>query len=419
MTLDPGSSKIAMSDWHSRALTRHVLQLLSSRVRPIRPTVGVEHEFFLLGEHGEPASFIEAARFVAAFAKRSQASVDEGNCGRDGLGRVHLARDGGRYTVLKPEHAPHLLEVAFAWYSDLHQLARDVAQVFESLDGAAADAGLHVAHRPDLGISGADPRVQPASARLRALFHSRAELFRHRGEQPDWDAIGFPAVLAATQVHVGGLAWWERPELVTALNQLEPELAVLTGEAATVSRRWRAYAKVFRGMPLVGLAIDEPWSAAGWAEGLLRSPLIGGPEVPWAGRAFRDLTAPPFPNWNSFLAAARDLQAIRPRIFGTLEFRSDPAQPTPSAILSAAALRFAAALCAEDHGPSAMPIADAHAAWWAAIEDCRFPDPAPGRCSAFARTLAERGLGEERYLAPILHRDEATRPAAPPKAVVD
>lgn len=385
-------------DGRVQALVERIHANLEAHPRQDAPTVGVEHELFLL-KGLCPASIDEANAFFECVAAHAPAGANTIE-GRRGVERIELLRADGRYTVIKFEYEPHLIEVASTWHRSLTSLEVDLQDALLRVEDAAKDVGLLASSRPSLDLPLNDERLAPTTDRLRALEHSRVVAMQRRLRR-DTTAARFTATMAATQVQVGGLDWWRTPSILTDLHRLEPEFMGLThvpGFACGEPRsRWKAYRDVFEGMPLLGHALDRSWSMEWWAAGLLASPLVGGPDAPWAGWPASELSAWPFAAWEDFLHAVRDLQAIRPRLFGTVEFRSDPAQPDLGTIMSVAALRFASCLAVhasafEDDLPS---ISEAHSSWWSGPPSECVPEK---RLTQLARVLGSRGLREERYL---------------------
>jgi len=268
------------------------------------------------------------------------------------LWRVSREHSGGRYTAVKYDHHPHLFEVAFAYGNDLHALAQIIESVWNDILASAAAVGLQVRSEPLLNISPLAPEVTSALAAFRELRHYRGELLKSRNPASRSDgALNYAAVIAATQIHIGGSGWWRNPALVPALYRLEPEFLALTPSGASdhpdsravlLKKRWSGFLEVFRGYPLAGFPELKNWTLEGWSQALLDSPLCGGPSDAWAGRTAREFPDVLEQGLDSFIHKVRDLQIIRPKLYGTLEFRADPARSDPAGILRLAALRLGA-----------------------------------------------------------------------------
>jgi hypothetical protein len=224
--------------------------------------------------------------------------------------------------------------------------------------------------------------------------------------------INYAAVIAATQTHVGGTQWWKTKKFISNLYSFEPEI-LLISSSKSHSSRWAGYSAVFRGMPLVGFPDLPSWSMESWTKALFHSPLAGPEEASWSGRTLADGTEFPFklePSpWDAFLKSVRDMQIIRPKIFGTLEFRADPAQRDADNILAMAALRLG--LCAyliANPVDNSTSLPHLRREWWSTAMN---EIPAAQHYSSALSTikcsqigLSRRALNEEKFLRPILDR---------------
>jgi hypothetical protein len=138
--------------------------------------------------------------------------------------------------------------------------------------------------------------------------------------------------------------WWTRPETVSALYVAEPENAMVAyaafaGGADDVrAHRWQGYLDVFKGLPLVYYPSFSPWTIDAWVEALLSTPLAGLHDASWSARLMGDVAVADS-ELPALLDDARDLQLIKPRMYGTIEFRGDPAQPTAVDIVRVASAR--------------------------------------------------------------------------------
>jgi len=377
-------------------------------------TVGVEHEFFLIRPGGAPCSHEDGQDFLACLGRMVNWYVRDRLSGPDLLWRVSREHPGGRYTAVKYDHHPHLFEVAFAYGGDLHALDELVRPVWADILAAASEVGLQVRSEPFLNISPEAPEVTSALEAFKELRHYRAELLKNRPVPVKVSgAVNYAAVIAATQVHVGGTGWWRRPELVPALYRLEPDFLALapldsnSGQndlSTLLQRRWSGFFEVFRGYPLAGFPALNPWSLESWVAALLQSPLCGGPDDPWAGRTATEFPEVLAQGLDVFIEKVRDLQIIRPKLYGTLEFRADPARSGPAEILRLAALRLGvtAALLKQSGGnTSQKTLADARQRWFESVN--------AGACAAAGEQIAylaragllERSKGEEVFLGKV------------------
>jgi hypothetical protein len=393
-------------------LKRFLLERLESfparstaRTQASALTVGVEHEFFLIAPGGEPVSHEQGQAFLCELAKDSDWYIREQEPGF--VQRVSLDDDQGRFTAVKYDHHPHLFEIAFAYENDLHRLNRQVEETLRAVTRAAEMVGAKVSNNANLSLSASDPRVVSDRPEYQALRHYRSLLLRRRNQSVDPEFANYAAVIAATQTHIGGTSWWKSPELISRLYALEPALLAWTSALALepgvsieelLKFRWRGYDAVFQGHPLVGFPDLEGWTLDAWCEALLDSPLAGGPSDPWAGLCMKSYPENPFENWSEFISAVRDLQIIRPKLFGTLEFRADPAQRGAREILAVAALRLGLTHSQLSQDGPVPSIGEARRKWWDAVRSgVVAQDPAP--LEQARRGLQARALGEEIYLS--------------------
>jgi hypothetical protein len=207
-------------------------------------------------------------------------------------------------------------------------------------------------------------------------------------------------------VHIGNTQWWERPYLVEWLYAREPEILTFYADSSgadtflknqALFKRWEGYADVFAGYPLVGYPRMERWNMDSWIKALFESPLAAGPEKEWAGKSLSELEVNPFSDWGDFFDSVRDLQIIRPKLFGTLEFRADPTQSDLAGVLNSAALRLGLCAYGISHSGLKSNFCDSQTLWWDIVRRSK-----PAEIKS-ALTLAEQGLqmrgkGEETYL---------------------
>ena len=92
--------------------------------------------------------------------------------------------------------------------------------------------------------------------------------------------------------------------------------------------RWSYYYKVFEKFPLLGFPNYVNWNRVQWYEDLYNFSYSDNPD--------------------SSIHKLRDLQIIRPRMFGTVEFRSDSSQSNIDSILNLSALRLGQFLLAAE-----------------------------------------------------------------------
>lgn len=332
---------------NTRAVSEMVLAGILSIVRNysgIRAlTCGIEHEFFLINEAQDPASHCQSQCFLRDLAREPGWSIRRE--GADVLGEMiwSVCRQvaGGRFSAVKYDHHPHLLEIATAYHSNLWDLLDELSSVFVTIDTIARKNRLRISHAPDIGQRPCDLAVTSQLSSFAGLREYRERLYMKRGECPD-EFVNYAAVIAATQVHIGGVAWWIHPHIVQQLYLVEPYICTSTYHELDESvrrKRWEGYARVFRGYPLLGFPQMDQWTLMDWADALVRSPLAGPPGWKFAGETLQAIGLPDGMSVRAFIDSVRDLQIIKPRIFGTIEFRSDPAATSACDALRSAATR--------------------------------------------------------------------------------
>jgi len=404
-------------DSNETSLKTYIMQKLSSIKKAYNDihqlTIGVEHEFFLADKNELPCSHEQSQSFFELLAKEMGWHIQEATKCELGniITRVSKNNSNGRFTAIKYDHHPHLLEVAFEYHSNLHDLFEHVAHIFDVLNTTAERLGLTVLHQPFTHVSAVDPRVISPLKAFEDLRHYRSILLMNRYGSIDHEAANYAATIAATQTHIGGIEWWNQSDLMNELYKLETDILALSYYGLSnnpdklhemIVKRWSGYHKVFAGQPLVGFPDITEWSLDSWIRALIQSPLAGTTKDIWAGSNLAvsnnvfgsDLTA--------FFKTVRDLQIIRPRFFGTLEFRNDPAQPTPERVVASAALRLASCVGVLLGFRSDSLFSNARTKWWDAVltGSCEFNREHLNRAACW---LEQRGLSEEKYLEPLFN----------------
>lgn len=377
-------------------------------------SIGLEHEFFLLDDDGLPATHEESQEIFRRFAEEPGWHIHDSSPSELGemINRVSLDHAPGRYTALKYDHHPHLLEIAFSYYSTLHELHERIQRTFEILSRVSSKSGVVAAHVPMIGLRPDDQRLQSSLQDFVNLRHYRALILKNRSDVKRPEYFNYAAVIAATQTHIGGTGWWDRPGYLSALYSLEPDmlgwsLSALQGRHnpghEILKKRWEGYSEVFSGFPLVGFPEMTDCKITDWAHALLNSPLYGGPKDYWAGKTAWQLNENPYPSWDQFWKSVRDLQIIRPKLYGTLEFRADPAQPDPESIIRIAAIRLG--ICSYLLSKNSLSeadlylrqMSDARTSWWQSVTS-GYVQISDHVLDIAAQGLRLRGLKEESLL---------------------
>jgi hypothetical protein len=151
-------------------------------------------------------------------------------------------------------------------------------------------------------------------------------------------------------------------------------------------------------MALIGYPSFSKWSAENWAAGLMTGP-------PLSYLKSKDVGLPVFMietddrsvNIEDF-SLLRDFQIIRPRLFGTLEYRGNGSCGGVEKIMAATAIRLASVLLALDSKKdSVITYQQGREHWLKLLETTNpvYPEELEARVR---RVLELRGLNEEKYL---------------------
>lgn len=339
------------------------LSEFGSRSGPL--TVGVEIEFFLLSE-SRLASDEQALGFLSALAQQPGWTSESETS-------TLFKMDDNRVTRTHFEYRPHLLEISTTYFDSIACLASHVQTVMRDIAHCAALLKLEIADEPTAARQEWE-RLPPDPDR-RKIDESRLNEMRDAYGFEPREICQFPAYTASIHVHVGGVDWKARPDLISAIYAIESRLFLdfALGKPEQQARskmevRLQQYEACFPGFALVGIPDLPDWNLPLWLA------------------------------WLERFDGNRDFQWVRPRRSGTLEFRSEPASIRPEAILAAAARRLGAVACALAGGEySALPTSRARM-----LNRLSNPDSTP--CDTerarqrIQRALKARGLGEERYL---------------------
>jgi len=303
-----------------------------------------------------------------------------------------------------------MMEAAFSYFDDLHGLYGEVTATWQDLMTAATRSGLRIVSKPQIRPQQLEPSVAGLiDPKYRWLSASRRAMYVARGEPVDDAIVDFPSYIAATQTQIGGIRWWENERIVTALYRLEPDIqsaayGLLCGSAHDATKlskvRWTAYHSVFRGMPLLGFPDLPAWTFENWISALVESPLMGEETDQWTGFTLRQVyDCDPNVPIEKLLERVRDLQIIKPKPFGTLEFRADPAAENPDKMIQLVALRLGQVLLAvqEAELPSALEYREARKRWYRQIAEMDVSE-AWRTIDRLRCVLEKRGRKEEKYL---------------------
>ena len=376
-------------------------------------TIGLEVEFFLVSSCNELATLAESSAFISELASHRGWSLTSD------LSHIELPVSAasrelgeGRYTKLKFEYPPHLLEVAFSYYHDLNRLYDEIRIVQDDLNFAANSIGLKVEIVP-FGDPEKAINVPIATEKIAQLNRSRIDYSRNLGIFVEPEVAFFPSYMAGTQIHLGGLNWWDNESVISKLYYFEswfPLVGAFLSCSDPVNavflarKRARLYQTCFPEMKLVAFPNLDEWTLNNWLLALLDSPPISITKAincqrsPY-GRA--DDAKPMSLIYKTF----RDLQYIRPRYFGTIEFRADPAIPDAANLACLGAWRLAQACIARSSSISAnlSGFGEMRRIW---EDNSSVPLVVPCENSALLiqraiDALKSRSLGEEKLLRPL------------------
>ena len=364
-------------------------------------TIGVEHEFFLLGSDGLPATHAESQRFLEFISKEPKWIVRENRNSNLGnmITRLSLEHDDQTYTVLKYDHHPHLLEISTRPFHNLHELGSHLDYLWDLIQVAANSTGLAIFSSGTIEIPADHQRLVSDLDEFVQLRKYRENLLAINKTPADLILINYAASIAATQVHIGNSYWWNIPSYVETLYSYETAVAQITSRGSNASRRWSGYMGLFSNYPLVGFPNMPAWSMDNWLNALIKSPLAFtdsehsfGNVHPSGGLIFS--------NPANFFKSARDLQLIRPKLFGTLEFRGDPAQSSVAEIVETAAIRLGICSFLLNNEPKAsLKFAEERATWLDYITSNKFtPSRQRDVVEMASQGLKSRGIGEEKLL---------------------
>jgi hypothetical protein len=374
--------------------------------------IGCEHEFFLINKSNNPCSLEESQEFLSKLSELPSWRVFRpASTSQKYIYRVSQDLSDGNYHSVKYEHPPHLLEIALAPASSLLEFRDRIFHVWDDLIESCQRSNLNLFSSPFI----APPKVDWDAIALidgQYLNLKRTREFLVSGSDILQPWVNFTTYTAATQFHIGGYQWWwQKPDLISKLYRTElvvgnkPYEKVPTGVSTRsefFQRRWDGYARVFKSFPLVGFPNMSEWTIERWIKAFARSSLVVGEgDVLEGENLFSIVTKDPDTNLAAILSKVRDLQIIKPKLIGTLEFRADPALPTPEAITNQAALRFGAfLLCLKNHYEPfhALPFAELRERWWNGVNLSGLENTAENTIEHIWQSLRERGLGEEGLL---------------------
>lgn len=385
------------------------------------PTVGIEQEFFVLRSEPKHLAPVQATLSDTQQLLQQLSLLpgwktiqEPGATTNNLIRRVSRTHSFDRYTAVKYEYPPHLLEIAFAYFENISDLAVEISSVWSDLKTAANNCRLALHLAPFISPVAVKPEDQCAiSKKFLVLASSRRALYLSRGEAIDTALVDFPSYTAATQTQVGIPYWWRQTNLIHRLYTLELILLPLLNPTLdTIRTRQHLYESVFRGIPLLGIPALPIWSTFEWARALCDTPIMIGQNSSSPITTMRSLCAAnKTKRPEEFLPFARDLQIVRPKSFGTVEFRGDASVTRETDIIKVASLRFGATLLAADQKEPipyvTLSLPEIRKKWLARLNESVWHKDylleANNIYQRICKKLQSRGKGEELFLERPAH----------------
>ncbi len=293
-------------------------------------SIGIEIEFFLQSGDQRLADLDDSQRFFRRlkeiFANKDPGlrveneEINEKDC----IFALKYQTSKNSWISISYEYSPHLLEVSFNHQNNLHKIKENMNMIFNDLEQAARSSKLQLNFNGLLSEEEIKSISNALNKSQKDLQESRLQMLNQGPYANDTKLANFPSYLAATHIHISGYAWWEDQEFINRLYSIEPFL-MLEAKGVNFKERWSLYYKLFNDFSLVGFPNYQKWNLQEWIQALYNESYLPSKEK--------------VKNFNS-INKLRDLQIIRPRAIGTIEFRSDSAQKTVDSILRLAALRL-------------------------------------------------------------------------------
>lgn len=308
-------------------------------------TIGLEHEMFLMSQDGLPSTMLESQLLFETLSKDFNWRVFKEVSKITKISIEHSSENQKlRYTQLKYDHEPHLIEIAFTFFDKLEDLENEIKKVFDQLQSTCHKLNLKLLFSSSCPIEADAARVSPTEVEWVSLRKFRYQAAHRQNREINSQLANYASIIAATQIHIGGqkLDWFNNAQIVHDLYLLEPHVQGWANLDSNPSLRWKPYLDVYRNYPLIGFPSIKQWDVDHWLNALLESPVFDPNNetnscTVLAQHLNQELTYKQLTNlWKS----TRDLQIIRPKVYGSLEFRADPAQNSVESIMALAALRL-------------------------------------------------------------------------------
>lgn len=297
-------------------------------------SIGIEHEFFLMSKDGSPANLGESQEFFRKL-ENEKFKAEKTKCGL--FKGVVKNNPDGTWDSIKYEYPPHLIEISTSPKFNLIEQDHNIGELLDLVATAAHKANLNVLHKhyianpPMIDLKTLE-KTESVHAKI---IDSRKKISESKGEL-DRMIYNFPERVASTQIHVGGIDWVTNKDYLKNLLKTEPAAYAIVSQDiiknSHIDERWVGYLKLFGDDPLFGFSTSNLYETDQWVN-------YFSSKMPKANTA---------ENFLKGYSSVRDLRFIKPKPFGTLEFRSAPAQDTRSSIMKCAAIRLAQALITID-----------------------------------------------------------------------
>lgn len=379
------------------ALFAHLGRLFEGTSCPEEITVGVEQEFFLCRLDGQACDHKQSQRFLSSFSGRGAKCLEEDD---PRIGRYVAYADvfhEGRRVRFKYDHHPHLMEIELPPRRTLGEMYSLLGFAMDLAVGQASELMLLAHFTPFLPEPVDDKAIWSEHSLCVALREYRRRINVARPDVlNDPRILNFSAYIAATHLHLGGIGWSALPRLIDGLYRVEPDIVPFTWRAIGdfqpdwPSKRWKGYLGCLGHLPLVAFPELPDWSLDNWFEALCQMPLADTADNHRGGGIDAQ-------NVMSLFRAKRDVSLIKPRTYGTIEFRADPCLPTADAVAAVCALRLGMAVEILHGQVPARGFCEARQAW--SSEICRGDgEPKDEVLEIAAAGLGRRGCREERLL---------------------
>ncbi|MCM0605095.1 MAG: hypothetical protein KA715_03320 [Xanthomonadaceae bacterium] len=352
----------SLKDFLEESLKKNLAQ--ARRMQPWN--IGVEHEFFLMSSDGLPSTIEESQKFLKALSSLPSWRVFEEKNGS--ITKVSKETPGKGYSQLKYDHEPHLMEISSCFFDSLDQLRLELSLIFENIEIAAESVGVSVSMQDTLEIPSDHQRVTPQNSFYQSLREFRKDVLIYSKKQSNPKLENYASTIAATQIHISGTGfdWFNNPSLVRRLYLYEPFIQGWANLHSHSTKRWKPYAAVYDQFPLVGFPNLETWDIEHWLSALKQTPIF----IPeHTGHIHTLSNKTDTKDISQLWYSIRDLQIIRPKIYGSLEFRADPAQKSIDHIMALAALRLGICMYVQNHPKDpefiqSLDFKGAYKLWW-------------------------------------------------------